>query len=1000
MKKNHVKACLLTILYTLLGYSAPNFIQTKQQLAQNKILISGTVTDELGVLPEVTIFIKGNLEGTVADFDGHYSIDALPQDTLVFSYVGYTPVEIRIGSQKVIDVQLLHEVTALLEVEVNAGYYTVKEREQTGNITKVTAAEIALQPLVSPLETLQGRMAGVVVNKPTGVAGSAPVIQIRGQNSLRSDGNYPLYIIDGVPINSAPISGSGLLALGMDPLSTLGLSQIESIEILKDADATAIYGSRGANGVVLVTTKKGKAGKTKMEVQLYTGLGQLSNTIDVLHTDQYIEMRTEALQNDGVVPSLSNAPDLVAWDSSRDVNWQEELMGETVYTTNTQLSFSGGSRQTSFVLGGAFYKETTVFPGDFGYQKTNGFINLGHHSKDQKFHLNFSTTYGVDANDLFYGGEIPQTTVMLAPNAPELYTSEGDLNWEDSTWTNPLSHMRRKQNIDSYTLMANASISYSFFKGFQLKTNLGFTRLNSETLRIDPLSAYNPTIWQYVTNSSSRDVTTRQSYTLEPQLLFSQKREKLGLDAVVGMTLQDSENTHLVGSSDGYAEENLIGNLAMAENVYVSVDEKTPYKYQAVFGRIGLNWEGKYLLNLTGRRDGSSRFAPKNRFANFGAVGVAWIFSEAKFLKQHLPLVSFGKLRGSYGTTGSDQIADYGYYNSYEATIDGGLYPSQLGSPTYSWEVNKKLELAMSLGFFKDRILVNASWYRNRSSNQLVGYYLPAITGFTSIQANQNATVENRGWELEFTSQTIKTNDFEWRTSFNLSLPKNELIDFPNIAQSSYANTYQVGTSLNSTRLYESLGVNPETGFYEVKDENEDGSFSIDDKIITKDMNRQYYGGFQNTFDWGNFHFDFLLEYVKQLGRNHLVSFETAPGRLGFIGGNQSPVVLERWQNPGDITDVQQFSSYNSYTPYSRIAQSDLSIIDSSYLRLKTASLSYQLPLRKVSDAFIQQCRIFFHGQNLWTGTKDKGWNPDNNSGSLATLPPLRTFTLGVQLTL
>lgn len=963
--------------------------------------VKGAVVDQNQTpIAGVTVQIKNTNIGVVTDFDGTYTIDAKATDILIFSALAFETQEVLVGKQTTINITLNEDVTTLDAVTVNAGYYSVSEKERTGNIAKITAKDIELQPLINPLQALQGRMAGVVITQPTSIPGAATNIQIRGQNSLRPDGNYPLYVIDGVPVVSSPIAGSGLLGLGIDPLNSINLSNIESIEILKDADATSIYGSRGANGVVLITTKKRSQGKTQMDFRMYSGIGKVSNKIEVLNTQQYITMRNEAFMNDGIEPTTNNAPDLTVWDQERYTDWQEVLLGNTSYITDTQLSFSGGSNHTTFLVGGAFHKETSVFPEDFGYKKFNANANINHNSEDDKFHLNVSVNYGQDINDLFSSGAIIQSAVLLSPNAPALYNEQGELNWEGGTWTNPLSDLRKPQQIKSNNLIANTSLSYEVWEGLSVKTNLGFTKLDSKSISKNPISSSNPDYWDTMINYSNFNNTTRQSYIIEPQLLYTNKFGKLKLNALAGMTFQHAENNHVSGLGVGYTDENFIGNLAMADNVYVQQQDDIQYKYHAIFGRVGLNWNGKYLLNLTGRRDGSSRFAPGNRFANFGAVGAAWIFSEESFIEKNLSILSFGKLRASYGTTGSDQIADYGYFDAYEPSLgEGGLYPSQIGNPNYSWEVNKKLEFSLSLGAWNDRVILSSSWYRNRSSNQLVGYTLPAFTGFTSIQANMDATVENSGWEFELTTRNINLEKFSWNTSINLTIPKNELIDFPNLEQSSYAYTYRIGSSLNSIFLYKSLGVNPETGLFEVEDINGDGSYNVDDRTIVKDMGQQYFGGVQNNVRWKNFHVNFFFEFVKQPGRNHLSWFQIPPGRLASAGGNQPIEVMNRWQQPGDISNMLQFSTSNTYTSYNRAATSDLSLTDASYIRLKTLTLAYQLPTSILKKMSLEQCQLYLHGQNLWTITDFKGKDPALRNGSLTALPPLRTVSLGMQLT-
>lgn len=963
--------------------------------------VNGVVTDTKGVpIPGVHVLIKGSRSGTFTNNDGTYFIDAHPTDVLMFSYIGFDPVEEPVGGRTEINITLKTSITDLGAVTVNAGYYTVKEKERTGSISKVSSKAIENQPVTNPLQSLQGRMAGVVIAQTTNTAGAASTIQIRGQNSLRSNGNRPLYVIDGVPVDSSPISSSGLLAVGLDPLNTLTLSNIESMEILKDADATAIYGSRGANGVVLITTKKGDAGKTTFNINLYSGTGKVINTMDMLNTGQYLKMRREAFANDGAVPTEFNAPDLEVWDQQKHTDWQKVLFGNTSFITNLQASLSGGTAATSFRAGGSYYDQGTVFPGDFGYKKTTGFLNLNHKSENNRFSLNLSANYGVDKSHLFYDPGMVRIAIMLAPNAPELYDGHGELNWENSTWTNPLAALRQPQDVRTESLVVNTSLQYELIKNLNIKAAFGYSNLNNKEMIKFPVSSYDPAIQQYLMHASLHQGTGRESIIVEPQVNYSLALGKGKLQALAGTTFQRATSHTISSSGLGYADESLIGNLAAADNVYVSREDNSEYKYNAIFGRLAYNLDSKYYLNLTGRRDGSSRFAPGNRFANFGAVGASWIFSEETFVQNSMPFLSFGKLRASYGTTGNDQIGDYGYFDTYQPTNGpGGLYPTQITNPHYSWEVNKKLETAIDLGFVNDRIRFSASYYSNRSSNQLVGYFLPSITGFTSIQANLPATVSNKGLELELSTRNIDADNFQWFTSFNITFPKNKLVSFPDLNQSSYANTYRVGEPLSSSLLYHFTGVNPDTGLYEFEDINGDDRYDLSDRSIARDFGREYYGGLNNSLQIGDFQLDFLFEFVKQLGRNHLSMFQVPPGRLFSTGSNQPIAVTNRWQQPGDVTSTQKFSQSLGATEYARAGSSDLSVTDASFIRLRTLSASYKLPSMVNEKIGLVGCKVYIHAQNLFTITGYKGLDPESNRGGLGALPPLRMLTTGVQLT-
>ncbi|MUV04608.1 SusC/RagA family TonB-linked outer membrane protein [Flavobacterium rakeshii] len=962
--------------------------------------ISGTVSDTSGPLPGVSVLVKNSGISTISDVNGNFQLRAAIGDTLVFSFIGYKEVT-RVATSPVMAVVLQEDAAQLQELVINAGYYSVKDKERTGSIARITAADIEKQPVSNVLATMQGRMAGVNITQKTGVPGGGFDILIRGQNSLRGEGNSPMYIIDGVPYSSQSVGNSltsNIIPGDANPLSNLNPQEIESIEVLKDADATAIYGSRGANGVVLITTKKGKAGKVTYSGSLSSGFGSVTRFMDLMNTPQYLEMRTEAFANDGITQYPANAYDINGtWDQSRNTDWQKELLGGTAGITQVSLSASGGSEQTRFLLSANYRTESTVYPGDFEYRRKGMRFAVNHNSPDNRFSLSFTGGYSLQDNNQ-PGTDLTFDALRLAPNAPALYNPDGSLNWENSTWDNPLRMLEGKYTSNSGDLTTNAVLTWKIWKGLAFRSNLGFTDLNYSESTTSPSTIYNPAYGAgpeyssiYVSN------TARRSWIAEPQLSWEGQLRDLQLKALVGTTFQELTNTQLVQSGTGFTSNALIYNLSAATTKNILNNDRTVYRYQAGFARVNLNWKGKYIMNLTGRRDGSSRFGPSRRFANFGAVGMAWLFSREKLFTEST-ILSFGKLRGSYGTSGNDQIGDYQYLNTYTSTginYNGtiGLQPSRLFNPDFGWETNKKLEVALETGFLKDRVFLTASWYRNRSSNQLVGIPLPGTTGFTSIQANLGATVQNQGTELTLRTINIDNGAFSWITAANISFAKNKLIAFPGLESSTYSQQYAIGKPLNIVMLYEYTGLDPETGTYQFRDVDGDGVISSpNDKKYIADFNPQYYGGIQNTFSYKGITLDFLFQFVKQdnWNPNYMLGM---PGAMV----NQPVAALDRWQQPGDISSFQQYSSgtrADVLNAFSRYTQSSAAVSDASYIRLKNLSVSYALP-----QAWTQQwkCRLFVEAQNLLTITSYDGADPEFTATGY--LPPLKMITTGIQLT-
>lgn len=992
MKNNYRQCLALALTFALFTLSSPI-------ISQNLPLknISGTITDAEGPLSGVNILVKNTARGSISDLEGRYSLKASATDTLVFTYLGYKTQELRVGDRSNISIVIAPDATALDQVIINAGYYDTTNKERTGNIARVTSAEIEKQPINNPLEALQGRVTGVDVVQNSGVQGGGFKVQIRGQNSLMA-GNAPLYIIDGVPYDTQSLA-SGSTSAGIipfadvNPLNAINPAAIESIEILKDADATAIYGSRGANGVILITTKRGKEGKTKLVISSNSGIAHIARKVDVLNTEQYLEMRREAFANDGIIDYPANAYDVNGtWDLNRYTDWQKVLIGATANFRNIMAQTSGGSENTQFLLSGQFQEETTVFPGKFSYDRLSVNTNLNHKSRDEHFRIVFSGGYTLEKNNL-PNLDFTYDALHLPPNAPALYDEEGNLNWENSTWINPLAQIESKYKQDSKNLISNTVVSYLLLENLEVKINAGygFSMLNGT--RTNPHTIYDPA---YGLDSRSSSLTknegNRTYWITEPQIRWEKKLDQNKWDVILGTTFQENnyEQNSIMGR--GFPTNNFLNNMAAATTRTILEENKTQYKYHSIFGRVNYVFQNKLFLNATGRRDGSSRFGPNNKYGNFGAIGAAWIFTK----DLELPWVSFGKIRGSYGLAGNDQIGDYQYLNTYalqDYPYDGniGLVPARLYNPNFKWEKITKREAALDLEFLESKIVLSVAYYNNRSSNQLINYALPGTTGFTNIQSNLDAEIENSGFELELNGILAQNKDLTWKSSFNLSLPKNKLLAFPGLENSSYANRYIIGEPLTITKLYELQGVNPETGLFEFTDFNGDGAISSEaDRKYIADLSPKFFGGLSNSLSYKNWSLDFLFQFVKKEGYNQY-RYTEPPG----IMLNHFESVLDRWQRPGDQAHMQRYTTggdYEAYLAYSRFTQSSGVISDASFLRLRSLEFAYNLFLGKEKEA---SCRIFLQGLNLLTFSSFKSGDPEQIKGFI---PPLRRITFGVQL--
>lgn len=886
--------------------------------------------------------------------------------------------------------------TKIEEITLNAGYYAVKDKERTGSIAKVTAKEIENQPVNNVLSTLQGRMSGVNITQNSGVPGGGFDVQIRGKNSLRYDGSFPLIVIDGVPTNSQSNAigalSNGIITKGeASPLNALNLNDIESIEVLKDADATAIYGSRGANGVVLVTTKKGKGQGTSYILDLNTSVSKASRFLELANTEQYLQMRKDAYKNDGITNYPANAFDLNGtWDQNRYTDWYKQFIGKTFLSQQAQFSVSGGNDLTRFFMNVNHLEQSTAYGNGFRYQKMGIDFSATHQSKDKKFKISPTILYSFQRNNLFESDLTNQ--IFLTPNAPAIYLPDGTLNWANNTFANPVAKLNNEYKAKIYTLYLQLTSEYKISKDFTFKLNGGYTNTNQKEVRTNPSTASNPSLGRTSRNSVIYfgDVN-KYSWILEPQLHWTKKSEKHQFNALLGTTFESkNEELFRIQGSD-FTSNELIYNLSNAKVQKVNEDTETGYRYMAVFGRFNYGFHDKYFVNLTARRDGSSRFGSNNRFANFGAVGAAWIFSKEQFLKDN-NVVSFGKIRGSYGVAGSDLIGDYQFLNTYTISstlYDGntGLYPSRLYNPNFSWEKTKKLETALELGLLQDRISFTASWYQNRSSNQLVGFPLPATTGFPTILSNFPATVQNSGFEFDLGFSPIQKTPFKWSTSLNLSIPRSKLLAFDNIASTSYANSYIVGESMNIKKVYEFKGINPTTGIYEFTDLNGDGKIDINDRTKTVKYGTRLYGGLTGQFSYKKISLGFLLQFAKQ----NLYSLDYSLPAIGSMR-NIPTYMLDYW-TPEHTTGSYQLPTTglnsNAVKAQSLYQSSDAVIVDASFIRLNNVQLSYTVPIKELSMILTLQ------GQNLFTITHYKGLSPESEG---IYLPFVKTYSFNVTL--
>jgi TonB-linked SusC/RagA family outer membrane protein len=981
----------------------------------------GVVYNEVGQpLSGANVTIKATGKGTITNAKGEFELPAVPEGSpLVISFIGYAPQVVKVSEGKEMQVYLNVAKNELDKVVVQA-YGTTTQRLATGNIATVTAAEIERQPIMNPLQALQGKVPGLVVSQTSGFASAPFMVELRGRSVINQDfASSPLYIVDGVPLkilDLGPVAsdnyqsystgiiqnGQGGPANGQSPFFNINPSDIESITVLKDGDATAIYGSRGADGVIIITTKKGKAGKAKLEINAYHGVNAVTRNYKMLNTQQYLKLRGEAFYNDsiayGIVPDAGSAPDLLVWDTTRYTDWQKFIYGKIGITTDAELNASGGDKFNNFRISGGYHDEKGILAYSGADRRGSVQFNLSHKSLDQKLNVSFTNFYSIAESNLISVNQ----GATLPPDAPAVFTPDGQLNWkgwEAASYVFQFGNLFDTYKSNTIYLNSALSIKYDLLKGLSFLTDMGYSTMKNSQFGTNPIVAQDP-----LTNPKGTSFfgnNNNNTWTIEPQLQYTTTFSKMKVQALWGSSIQHISTNYNATAGIGYSNDNLLGSISNAPTKNAS-DGAGNYKYGAMFGRVTLNWDDKYVVNVSARRDGSSRFGAGKQFGNFGAIGSAWIFTEENFFKDHLKFLSYGKIRMSYGLTGSDNIGDYGYLTRWTGSTTSivpyqnqtSYAPTQHANPDLQWQVDRKLEGGLALGFLKDRIYLELTWYRNRCGNQLISYAIPGITGFTSILANSLASLQNSGFEGILKATIIDSKNVKWNANFNIGVNRNKLLAYPGLDQSPYANRYIIGQPMNLTYLLHFTGVDPADGRYTFEDKNKDGQILAGPgpkgDLYPRDQSIKFDGGFGTDLIYKGWSLNLFFHFRRLDYAKSAIFSGTFPG--GF--GNQSVQILDHWQKPGDIKPFSRLTTVGDNTDVN-FASSDGTFSNGSFIRLQNVSLSYELPAKVLKLVGMQNARIYVRGENIFLITKYNGIDPE--VPYFGYLPPAKIITGGIQ---
>lgn len=999
--------------------------------AQPRIYVGKVLDEKDQPFPGVIIKFKGAKNSSVTDQNGQFTspLSTDPKDIMMISYLGYMTQEIPVSQLKnPIVIKMKPASSDLDQVQITA-YGTTTKRESTGNITTLTAADIAKNPARNVLEIIQGQVPGLFIQQLSGLPGSPFDVKIRGQQTIAGGfkNSQPLIIVDGIalPSGALPLYQTGATGenlsnelKGGNPLDYIDPSTIESLSVLKDADATSIYGSRGAYGVILITTKKGREGTPRLSLNSSMGLTVRGTAPELLNTEQYIMLRKEALKNDGTAITNTAAFSDVngIWPADRYTDWQKEFAGNKAMVRKVNANYSGGASGIAFLIGGNYRQQNSIQIGK-GSVKDGGInFNINNSIKNNKFSINLSGSFLSTVDDAVPYDFSQSASVTAAPNAPPLFLPDGSLNWE--TNSNPAAAMNIIYKNTTNNLRSNLGLRYAPVKGLTMNADIGYNYMNSKSLRAQPSTYYQPGTAYRTT--STLNLYSVSNLTIEPNITYETRLGKKGtFMAKTGGTLQNQLNYVTYTTGNDFISDALLYNPSFADPLttgpnpqanITSYYNQNPNKYIGFFGIIKYDWDKKYFLSLNGRRDGSTKFGADHQFGNFGSAAASWVISNEEWFKSILPIVSFAKLRGSIGTSGGDGIDNYGYLTTYSKNVayqgSLSLKADNLSNKDLHWEKNRKTEGGLTFELFNGRIYVDASYYNSVTTDQLVSQLLPSTTGFTARTINSPAVIRNWGYEFELTSKNISSRGFTWNTRFNISLPKNKLVAYPDIEKTQTNLNLVVGQPVQGIRVYNYAGVDPQTGLFNfINRFGVQGTFrqildpvSLDvnlDKTQFIDLTPKFYGGISNTFNYKGISLDVLFTFTSRMAKSFL-GYQIYP--VGFQGQNLSTSALDRWQKPGDITDVQKAGSgLSTFFSQGNFTTSSGAYEKATYARLSSLNISYALPSKLIKSLHIGGLSIFAQGSNLLTISKYGDLDPENLGAGMA---PLRFFTGGLNITL
>ena len=1004
--------------------------------------VTGVVTGENGeILPGVSVVVKGTNRGTTTEANGSFRLN-LPEGagpiTLVFSFVGYVSKETVVGNQSVIDMQLSTDDKSLNEVVV-VGYGTVKKSDLTGSVASISAADLKKVQLTSLDQGLQGRAPGVQVIQSTGQPGGGVSIRVRGGNSITGT-NEPLYVIDGFPVFNDQNQTSGVTqGAKPNPLASINPSDIASIEVLKDASATAIYGSRGANGVVIITTKRGQSGKARIDYEGYIANQQVVRTIPMLNARQYADLINDARQNSGVAPFFSQRA-LDSLSSMGGTDWQKEIFRSAPLQSH-QLTVSGGSDQIQYAISGNHLNQQGIIINS-GFKRSS--IRLNIDAKASSIlkvggSLLFSQTDNKIVPTEGVGTGNPGVIWSAQQYSPliSVYNPDGTYTYRnlEPPIGNPVAYANGINNRStSSRFLSSLYAELILAQGLTFKVNGGIDYTNTKESLYIPAAIF---LGESTKGQGSIGTLQLQSLLLENTLNYNRViGTKHNLNALAGYTIQTNSQDLVRASSQNYPTDQLgYNDLSLGTTFLAPASGVLSSKLVSYLGRVNYGFDRRYLVTGTVRVDGSTRFGAGNKYGVFPSGSFAWRVIEESFMRPLEKVMNDLKLRVSYGLTGNQEIGLYqslpllsNYATVFGNALATGIAPSTIANPDLKWETTAQFDVGVDLALWNNRVTLTADYYQKNTRDLLLNLTLPLTSGFASMLKNIGK-VSNKGWELGINTVNIDK-QVKWTTSFNLSGNRNKVLSLGEISQFlsesrvlqlSNFNIVRVGEPVGSFFGYDNEGIfqnqaeidasaqrSAKPGDRRYRDLNGDGAINSNDRALIGNAQPKLFGGLTNAVSYKGLELTAFINFVTgnsilNVNRFRLETLGSGSGSGAFPGtANNSANVLNRWSATNPSQTVARAN-----TVYPGDVLSSYQIEDGSFVRLRNVSLAYNLPTSFTRRIHVRSLRVYVSGQNLITLTNYTGYDPEvsrygqssvNAGVDFSGYPLSRLYTLGLNL--